>query len=224
MKLRMEDKVGVRILHIEGAVDAHQFSVIRAGMVKILKNGKNKILVNFESSANVDQDAIRQVSELNAAARELSGEIVLVMSDPKMRGLVENFSKPPLVMCFSAVQEGLDHFNKSKAKAAPEPEDAATKNDEELLKQNQTLKSEVEQLRKQLTETSKGEAKNAKDESTRSKGLLEKLEIDIEKLQSGRRVAPDAETYEAKIGQLEGRIHQLVEELKTHQNDKPKSP
>ena len=220
----MEDKAGVRILHIEGAVDSHQFSVIRAGMVKILKDGKNKILVDFESSANVNQDAIRQVTELNASARELSGEIVLVFSDPKMRVLVENFSKPPLVMCFGSVQEGIDHFNRSRTKSAPEPEDHSSQTDEELLKQNQALKSELEQLRKQLADSAKGEAKSAKDESTRSKGLLEKIEHDLEKLQAGRRLAPDAETYEAKIGQLEGRIHQLVEELKTHQNDKPKSP
>ena len=49
MKLELSAQDGVSILTVTGPIDQHKFKVLKAGIVKLFKDGKNKIVLNFNN-------------------------------------------------------------------------------------------------------------------------------------------------------------------------------
>ncbi len=218
MKLKLEENSGISILHIEGEVSAHHFEILSAGIEKFLKDGKNQIIISMGKKDSLEAEAVRKISDLNTTAKELSGEIVLVIPDSNNRKIVESFSNPPLICCYGSLEESLDHFKKEDKPESSEREDSISSTpsvpiDEDVVQTLEKQKSEITALKKQLGDVAKGELKTLKDENLKQKGSIKELEKQVEELLEQRRTPPSAETYEEKVGQLEGRLNQLVTKI-----------
>ena len=59
-------------------------AVLKAGLTKLLQNGKNRIIVHLFDCESLSSDVIRELAILDVFARELSGKIVLVSNVPTL--------------------------------------------------------------------------------------------------------------------------------------------
>ena len=222
MKLRLETQSGVSILHVSGDVSAHQFDVLHAGIKKFLTVGKNQIIVALEEGSSMDNDAVRKISELNTLAKELSGEIIIVVPDEQKLKLIQSYSKPPLVSGFPSIEKATEYF---KSQAQNETIEDQDRQEEEPLEDSSSssqivkkLKEENETLKKQLTQAAQGELKQLKSDAIQFKKEKKEMEAHIQELLDQKRLAPNKEAYEEKIKSLQERIKTLME--KNHKLEK----
>ncbi len=222
MKLRLETQSGVSILHVSGDVSAHQFDVLHAGIKKFLTVGKNQIIVALEQGSSMDNDAVRKISELNTLAKELSGEIIIVVPDEQKLKLIQSYSKPPLVSGFPSIEKATEYF---KSQAQNETIEDQDRQEEEPLEDSSSssqivkkLKEENETLKKQLTQAAQGELKQLKSDAIQFKKEKKEMEAHIQELLDQKRLAPNKEAYEEKIKSLQERIKTLME--KNHKLEK----
>ncbi len=127
MKLSLETKRGIEILKIEGPVTERDLRVVRAGLADALKKGKNRIIVHLGETPRLPHQVLRELSNLDLLARELSGRIVLSGVTPALKREIESYAKPPVIACFKEMSDALlsflsadkDESEESKRAAAP---------------------------------------------------------------------------------------------------------
>ncbi len=101
MKLKLEVVRDISVLVAEGPITPENFAILRAGIKKLFKDGKNKIILELPDSGTFTPPILREFATLNLMASELSGSIVLAQIAPLTRAKIEAFSKPPAVRCFT---------------------------------------------------------------------------------------------------------------------------
>lgn len=111
MKLKLEAVRDLSVLIVEGPITPENFAVLRAGIKKLFKDGKNKIILELPDSGALAATILRELATLNLLAAELSGSIVLAKIEPLTRAKIESFSKPPVVTCFSDRVAATEHFH-----------------------------------------------------------------------------------------------------------------
>jgi hypothetical protein len=166
MKLQLESKDGVAILSIHKLEGLHDWEVLKVGLQKLLRDGKNRVVLDFHECTGIGADVIREIAIMDVFARELSGKIVLSSADDDFLSFVRRFSVPPVMPLFSSLDEALtaidaedslDPLAEKKAAAllaVKEKEILALK---ELLKQQEpkelvALRGENAKLREELKE------------------------------------------------------------------------
>jgi hypothetical protein len=100
MKLKLDAIRDISVLLAEGPITPENFAILRAGIKKLFKDGKNKIILELPDSGTFTPPLLRELATLNLMAAELSGSIVLAKIAPLTRAKIEAFSKPPSVRCF----------------------------------------------------------------------------------------------------------------------------
>jgi hypothetical protein len=206
VKIALSNERGVEILSVTGPVVDHEAKILRAGITKILKIGKNKIIVELGGTPAANQDfssdALREMAAFDVLARELSGRLVLGGVSPALRVKIEAFAKPPVVLCFATRKEAIDFLTApptpAKAETAP-PAAAATS----------LIGAPAES----------GELASLHDEQNAMKTRLLQLETENKTLQEqvvlatiARRAPANEDTYQEKIGHLEAKIEKLLKE------------
>jgi len=127
MKLKLEAVRDVSILIAEGPITPENFAVLRAGIKKLFKDGKNKIILELPDSGGFTPPILRELAVLNLLASELAGSIALAKIAPLTRAKIEAFSKPPVVRSFADREHAVEFFHPkseeipSKPTAAPIP-------------------------------------------------------------------------------------------------------
>src|SRR3954465_5442354 len=100
MNLALERFKDLSILVAKGTISPEKFPVLKAGIKKLFKDGKNKIILELPDSSSFPPEILRELTALNIVASELSGQIVLAKIEPLTRSKIENFAKPPIIRCF----------------------------------------------------------------------------------------------------------------------------
>jgi anti-anti-sigma regulatory factor len=112
VKIALSQERGVDILSVTGTVVVHDAKVLRAGISKIFRTGRNKIVIELSASQDVSLDALREIAAFDALARELSGRIVLAGVSPAVKTKIDSFAQPPLIVCFASRKEAVDFIIK----------------------------------------------------------------------------------------------------------------
>ncbi|HUP56332.1 MAG TPA: hypothetical protein VM598_02695 [Bdellovibrionota bacterium] len=99
MKLALADQDGVCVLTGSGEITEHDIQVLRAGLTKLFKSGKNRVVVDVPEADKLPPEMLRELSALDMLARELSGRIVLASIKPGLRDQIAKFAKPPIIDC-----------------------------------------------------------------------------------------------------------------------------
>ncbi|MGZ3694818.1 MAG: STAS domain-containing protein [Bdellovibrionota bacterium] len=123
MKLSLRQEDGVSILEVAGAVDLQNFQILKAGISKLLRDGKNRIVLKVNDADQIPSDVLRELAIVDVFARELSGKIVLASENEKLKESVRAFAKPPVIPILSTVALCLEYF---KTLANDEEEGGAT--------------------------------------------------------------------------------------------------
>jgi hypothetical protein len=218
MKLKLDAIRDISVLVAEGPITPENFAILRAGIKKLFKDGKNKIILELPDSGTFTPPLLRELATLNLMAAELSGSIVLAKIAPLTRAKIESFSKPPSVRCFSDREASTEFFypkvvdetDKTPAPTqalAPSPAVAAAPeavNDDKAKQFKAEIRGkemgDLGTVRKKLSDL---EAENAE-----LKGRIAEMVVT-------RRDPPDLDSWKEKVTILE---KQLAEAIKTAQD------
>lgn len=78
MKLKLANEKNIAILDILEDVSPQNVAVLRAGIVKLLQSGRDKIIINFAEAKGLDVAIITEILKLHLLATELRGSITMV--------------------------------------------------------------------------------------------------------------------------------------------------
>ena len=200
MKLSLEQKEGISVLHVDGGVDKHQLQVLKSGLAKLFKDGKNKIIIHFTNVGALDGDIIREMAILDVFARELAGKIVISSADEKLRESILNFAKPPVMPFFTTPDAAIKHFSDEKIEA-PQIKDA------HVLLTEKT--KEVESLKEQLAALDQEKLKGLEERNAELESKVRFLQTQIENLLKEKRIHLDPDALMAKNKALEQSVAKL---------------
>lgn len=205
MKLTLGQQDGIAVLEVKGAVDSHNFQVLKAGLSKLLRDGRNRIVLNLEECENLDADVMREIAILDVFARELAGKIVISSSNEKLKENVLNFSKPPVIPFLATVAQAIDFFQKQQPDAEDVVEDVA-----ELKKMIEAKDKEIEALKAKVQLLDPSELKRVRADKAEAEARATMLEEQLEALLAQRKAPIDATGFVAKIEALEETVKKLT--------------
>ena len=206
MKLELSAQDGVSILTVTGPIDKHKFKVLKAGIVKLFKDGKNKIVLNFNNVEKMESEVIREIAILDITAKELAGKIALSGVTAELKSSIENFAKPPIIPHFAKKEEAIEFI----AKAEPEEELLPG----EMQKLLQQKDKEIKSLESQLKLRDPTELKALREENAKVKLRISELEQQLNTMIKQQRLPPDAGAVAEKIRVLEENVKTMTKKLK----------
>jgi hypothetical protein len=118
LKLSLRSLNGVEILTGSEEISSRVIQVLRAGITRLMKSGKNRIVFEVPSAEKLPPDVLREISQLDLLARELSGRVILAGNSPVLRQQIVRFAQPPIIECFDSVTAAIQYF------APPKPADS----------------------------------------------------------------------------------------------------
>jgi anti-anti-sigma factor len=203
MKVSLRHEDSIAILEVAGEVDAHSFQVLKAGLTKLLRDGKNRIILSLKDANELESDVLRELAIIDVFARELSGKIVLSAENEDLREGVKIFAKPPVIPILSSVALALDYFKKSE----PQSEEEA---DPDALKAAVQVKDrEIEALKARLAQLDPKETNELRALNASLKSKVSQLEGQVEDLMKEKRTCTDAEGFLEKINALEDSLKRM---------------
>lgn len=206
MKINLRQEDSASVLDIQGSVDAHNFDVLKAGLSKLLRNGKNRIVLNLESAGELPNEVIRELAILDVFARELSGKLVLVSSHAELKQKVQAFAKPPVVAILPNVAKAVEYL---KDLGSLEGEDASD-NFDVVKAQLEEKTRMVSALEAQLKQSDPGAMQKLRHENAELADKVRLLEGQLGEILGGARKQPvDAEGFLEKFEALEESVRKL---------------
>lgn len=203
MKIALRQEDAVSILEISGAVDAHNFQVLKAGLTKILQAGKNRIALNFTDTQELEGDVIHEIAVLDVFARELGGKIIIVAGNPELKESIRVLSKPPVIPLVSSVEQAVEFFKKSEPVEEVEADPAA------LRAEIETKAKTIEALEARLKLLDPTELNALRATNSELKLKLSLVEAQLDELLREKRTPVDAEGFLEKIAALEDSVKRL---------------
>jgi anti-anti-sigma regulatory factor len=203
MKLSLRHEDSVAILEVSGTVDTHNFQVLKAGLTKLLRDGKNRIILSFTDAQELESDVLRELAIVDVFARELSGKIILAAESEELREGVKIFAKPPVIPILSSVALALDYFKKS------EPVEEEESDPEVLRAALQAKDQEIAALQARLKQLDPKESNELRAVNASLKTKLSLLEQQVEDLTKEKRIPVDAEGFLEKITALEESLKRM---------------
>ena len=153
MKLKMAQEGRVSILEVSEAVSKREVLILKTGIVNLLKQGKNKIVINLVHAASIDILILQEIAAFQQLAQELNGEVVAVGKPDimlaAMRGLMAKNPKLKL-RSYSTKEAAIESLSSHAEGSAIEK---AKANTAELKTELAKLESEVAVLEKHANES-----------------------------------------------------------------------
>ena len=113
------------MLQLLEAITAADVATLKAGVANLLKNGKNRIIIELTDQADIPNEFIKELAALDLISRELAGRIVLVNLSAPVASKVANFSNPPQLVALKTAADAVEVFKKLAAAKAAAPAIAA---------------------------------------------------------------------------------------------------
>jgi hypothetical protein len=126
MKLKLRAENDIQILTISELNSSKSVDVLRAGATQLLRNGKNRIVLELTEAKSVPAELLRELGRLKLLANELAGDIVLSGLDPETKQKIDLFAKPPFAISFLSTAQAIKYFKDSAAPEKTKPSAAAT--------------------------------------------------------------------------------------------------
>jgi anti-anti-sigma regulatory factor len=193
LKIALETLKGISVLSVTETVTEHDIEVLRAGLIKILKTGKNKIILELPKNDSLPSEVIRELASFDVMARELAGRLVLAGITTVLKTKIEVFAMPPVILTFESREKAIEFFSTPPVVEAPAaPVNTANNNEaaEAIQSERNSFKTRVHELEQE------------------NKLLREQIVLAT----IARRPPSDEAGYLEKIAALEGKIAKMLEE------------
>jgi anti-anti-sigma regulatory factor len=205
LKISLRQEGHASVLDIEGGIDIHNFTVLKAGLTKLLGNGKNRIVLHIIGEENLATEVIRELAILDVYARELSGKLVLASADPILQQKVMAFAKPPVIPILPTVAKAVEYLNDIDSLEG----DEAGESSDELQAKIDSQALEITALKAQVSQANAGEAQKLRADNASLKDTLKLLEGQVGELAAKHAQPTGAEGYQEKIAALEATVKRL---------------
>ena len=210
MKVGLASRDGISILNVSGAVDAHNFAVLKAGISKLFRDGKNRIVLNLEDAQEIEGEIIRELAILDVFARELAGKIVLVSPHEDLKASVRIFAKPPVIAILSTEAQALEYFKHLS--------EALESTDGDVLALRKELGAQtkvIAELEERLAALQPAKLEELRKENAALAEKVTLLEGQVEALTRADRAPRTDAGYLEKIAALEASVKRLAGEQAT---------
>jgi anti-anti-sigma regulatory factor len=215
MRLQLTQEQGVAILSVHGEFDSAKAPALRAGILKYLRDGKNRIVLDFADTSELPTDALREIIKLHLAATELKGAIVIVGQGDRIRQAIETFATPPPVKYFPSREAAARFFAEASAAAVAAEGPPAVGPAADLERELRAKITELERANKTLAgrvlNQDADALKAARSEVTLLKHRLAAMSKELRTL-LGRRKAPAGDAaLRARVAELEAALLEYTE-------------
>jgi anti-anti-sigma regulatory factor len=197
VKLALRHEEGVAILEVSGSIDDRGLQVLKAGLTKLLRDGKNRIALHLVDAAQIHSEILRELAIIDVFARELSGKIILVSDNAEVKEQVRLFAKPPMIPMVGSPAQAVEFFRKLD----PSEEEGETIAD--LQTQLQARDAQIRALEARVKQLDPREIQSLRKENAELKAMVKALEGQVESLLKERRTPADIEGFLEKIVVLE---------------------
>lgn len=110
MQIKSEEKNGVSIFKMEGDIDINSSPDIKKSFDQVIKQKKNKLVINLEGVNYVDSSGLATLVEILKNLRSYGGKLKLTNLSPKVRGLFEITKLDKLFDIVGEEEEALTSF------------------------------------------------------------------------------------------------------------------
>lgn len=193
---------------ISGAMDDRSFDVLTAGIKKLLRDGKNRLILELLDTGKLESRFIREIIGLNFLAQELDGQLVVRTEDAQALFWLMHFTRSKSIHFFQKKEDAIKKFEESGTPNEKEEKPAV-----ELESALQTKDNELLILKKQLQDKEGGEMGQLRKENAQLKEANTKFTEVVEDLMKKRREPSDITTCQEKVKVLETRIEELVGQI-----------
>lgn len=209
MKLTLADQHGISVLESRGDVTARDVQVLKAGLTNLLRSGKNRIVLDLPGADKLPGELLREISQLDVLARELSGRIVISGVGSAAREQITRFAQPPVITCFESKAKAIQSF-------APQAADVQKPSGEPAKLKPQTAeekKKAKEDARQQFRNSELGEMHQLRQAVSQLEAEVALLRKQLGNVLVTRRIPANEEVYRARILELEQEVVGLNERL-----------
>lgn len=214
MKLTLTHERGLEYLTAEGSIEPRDVQVLKVGVGKLIRDGKNQIALEV-AEATMPDELVRELMALDLVARELSGRVVVLATSSALRTKLENFARPMTLGVFSdrgAVEKFFESINdaplgpiQGAAPSVPSVADLEGSSEVAPEEQVKLLKEEIRQ--RELQELGKLRETISRLENE-NRVLLDQFKTYFIE----RRQPPDERAYQQRIADLEARLEKFMDE------------
>ncbi len=206
MKVSLRQEESASVLEVQGAVDAHNFAVLKAGLSNLLQNGKNRIVLHLLDPSGLTSDVLRELAILDVFARELSGKLVIASASKDLKQKVEGFANPPLVAFLPSVAKAVEYLKDLDSLEG----DEGGENLYELQQELERVRAHAASLEARLKLADVGGMTSLRAENAELKDRLKLLEGQVGEMLGGDRQEPYKDAgYQEKIQALEDTVRRL---------------
>lgn len=110
MQIRIDEKDGVSVCHVDGEIDINTAPNVKKAFDKIIKEKKAKIVINLEKVAYIDSSGLATLVELLKNFRTYGAKLKLVSLSAKVKSLFEITKLEKLFDIFEKEEEALKSF------------------------------------------------------------------------------------------------------------------
>lgn len=205
MKLKLSEEKKITILTISEDVTATNTEIIRAGIVKLLKSGKNRLVLNLVDAQKIPLEVLKLIVKLHSTATELKGSIVLCGQGELLKQAVLSFSNPPTVKYFTNLEAAISSLQDNPNKE-PEKSTAPSSETVQLKEEIKKLENENKTLKGKLQAYNPDEAKKLKAENAELTQKIKLLENQVSQLLKERKKPFDMDSMKSKVTELEAAL------------------
>lgn len=201
MQIKLEAKQDFHLLQVQGELNENSAQVLHAGISKLLRTGKDKIALELGGTALLPDSFTQELVSLHGIARELGGEIVICLNEPRGGKLRASLGSAKLVVVQS-VAEAAEQFARALAVKAPELSTEA----QAILRERD---AKIANLEKRVAALDPSQLRSLQSEleNVRNENLV--LKNQVLSLMEERRIPPDAEAVKERIQGFEKLIQEL---------------
>jgi anti-sigma B factor antagonist len=100
----------ISILYLEGFLDAHTSSILESAFEKLIKESKNRIVINFEKLTYISSAGLGVFMAYIETMRNSKGDIKLCSMSDKIFNIFDMLGFPVLFEIFKQEQSALNKF------------------------------------------------------------------------------------------------------------------
>jgi anti-anti-sigma regulatory factor len=143
LKIALETVKNIAILRVTEAVTIRDVEILRAGLVKILKTGKNKIILELPANDSLPSEVIRELASFDIMARELAGRLVLAGVTTGLKTKIEVFALPPVILTFESREKAIEFFSLPPPSSSDEEPASLKARLHDLEQENKSLREQI---------------------------------------------------------------------------------
>lgn len=196
MKAGLSEEQGISILALSEDVTPVNAPVLRSGLTKLLKSGKNKIILDLTKTGKIAGSVLEEIIHIDFIAKQLNGSVILVGRGDLIQEIIKKLPGKITVKYFSTIDAAFDAFGGKHRSMV-------NFTNEELENHLTALKAENTALKERAAKQSADEIKRYRIENAQIGRQIKFAYAHVKDLLRHQTAAGGGEAIQARINEAE---------------------